>query len=230
MSDCRSRRRGYARGDPIKLVYPTDSFGNVCGTGDYEDKKFLFFFDLLRCAQTGAAVVTMGCPTPQICVSECPTTYWTYAQTVYYETLAGSMVTAERAKMLCKYSVDPYSAAVSGDEREMHRERDEVINRCIPSIFAEITDLAADLVYVDGSKNFTVSDDGGNGITGSNLSDGSYGIVVAMAVCMLWIVLMRFIAGPMVWATIIGVFALVIFGEYIEFLHFKPSLMIDSNR
>ncbi|KAK3782436.1 hypothetical protein RRG08_033077 [Elysia crispata] len=243
---------GYARGDPIKLIYPTDSFGNICGTGDYEDKKFLFFFDLLRCAQTGAAVVTMGCPTPQICVTECPSTYWTYAQTIFYETQAGSQQSAERAKMLCKYSVDPYSAAKTVTElvededcAAYYVKSTSVINRCIPSIFSEITSLAADIVYVDGSNNFTVSDGGGTGVTGTALSDGSYylalfyearefvelvykdvlaawwmilvGIVVAMAVCMLWIVLMRFIAGPMVWATIIGVFVLVGFATYYSF-------------
>ncbi|RUS83474.1 hypothetical protein EGW08_008790 [Elysia chlorotica] len=243
---------GYARGDPIKLVYPTDSFGNICGTGAYSDKKFLFFFDLLRCAQTGAAVVTMGCPTPQICVSECPSTYWTYAQTIFYETAASGQVSAERAKMLCKYSVDPYSAAKTVTEliddedcAAYYVKSSPVINRCIPSIFAEITNLAADLVYLDGANNFTVSDDGGGGVTGTALSDGSYylalfyearefvelvykdvlaawwmilvGIVVAMAVCMLWIVLMRFLAGPMVWATIIGVFVLVGFATYYSF-------------
>ena len=26
---------GYAYGDPKKLLYPTDSSGNMCGTGDF---------------------------------------------------------------------------------------------------------------------------------------------------------------------------------------------------
>ncbi|GFO29551.1 choline transporter-like protein 2 [Plakobranchus ocellatus] len=242
---------GFARGDPIKLVYPTDSFGNICGTGDFEDKKFLFFFDLLKCAQTGAAVVTVGCPTPQICVSECPSSYWTYAQTIFYEQ-GGSPLASERAKMLCKYSVDPYSAAKTvtqyvedEDCAAYYVKTTSVINRCIPSIFKEITSLAADLVYEVGTDNFTVSDDGGGAVTGSELSDGSYylalfyearefvelvykdvlaawwmilvGIVIAVAICMLWIVLMRYIAGYMVWATIIGVFAIVIFAVYYSF-------------
>ena len=25
----------YVRGDPVRLLYPTDSDGNVCGVGDY---------------------------------------------------------------------------------------------------------------------------------------------------------------------------------------------------
>ena len=52
----------------------------------------------------------------QICVSECTDTYYTYLETKILEAAptnpGGGMLSAERAKMLCKYNVDP-SATVS---------------------------------------------------------------------------------------------------------------------
>ena len=63
-------------------------------------------------------------------MSACPTTYWTYAQTIFYESPSGNPVTAQRDKMLCKYTVDPYSAAVStacvgrGRRRRKGREKE----------------------------------------------------------------------------------------------------------
>ena len=54
------------RGDPEKLLYPTDSLGNVCGVGEFSDRPYLFFFDLVACANIGASVVSAGCPTPQV--------------------------------------------------------------------------------------------------------------------------------------------------------------------
>ncbi|XP_012942174.1 choline transporter-like protein 2 [Aplysia californica] len=244
---------GYARGDPIKLVYPTDSFGNICGEGDYEDKKYLLFFDLLKCAAMGAAVVTQGCPTPQICVSSCPTTYWSYVETVAKEVGAGNTIlSSERSKMICKYTVDPQSSAKTvqqyiddEDCAAYYVKTTAVINRCIPSIFLDITNWAADITYQDGATTYTITDADNSPVTGNELSDASYymalfyevkefveliykdvlaswwmlfaGFGIAMFVCMVWIVLMRWLAGPMVWITIGLVFALLLFATYYSY-------------
>ena len=50
-------------GDPSKLMYPTDSFGDVCGRGDFSTKPYLMFFDLTKCISLTALT---GCPTPQV--------------------------------------------------------------------------------------------------------------------------------------------------------------------
>ena len=50
-------------------MYPTDSFGNICGRGEFSAKPLLMFFDLTKCASLTALA---GCPTPQVCVAECP--------------------------------------------------------------------------------------------------------------------------------------------------------------
>ena len=53
---------GVTHGDPSKLMYPTDSYGNICGKGDFAEKPYLMFFDLTKCASLTAIA---GCPTPQ---------------------------------------------------------------------------------------------------------------------------------------------------------------------
>jgi choline transporter-like protein 2/4/5 len=60
----------FSWGNPKRLLYPTDSHGNSCGSGDYVDKKYLFFFDLLECIPTDITAMfkITSCPTQQICV------------------------------------------------------------------------------------------------------------------------------------------------------------------
>jgi len=63
-------------GDPEKVLYPTDSSGNICGRGEYAEKPFMMMFDISRCAGIGKAIE--GCPTPSICVENCPDIEWSY--------------------------------------------------------------------------------------------------------------------------------------------------------
>nr|KAG5694576.1 hypothetical protein BaRGS_032521 [Batillaria attramentaria] len=237
------RKGGYARGDPVKLVYPTDSYGNICGEGNYKDKPYLVFFDMLQCAKMGAAVITLGCPTPQICVSTCPTSYWSYVQTIAVETVNGLYDATERGLMICKYSVDPMATASvqtlidNEDCAAYYVKSTSVINRCIPSIFLEVSDWAAALAYSYNGTTYNVSSSS-DVVTANDLSDASYylalfyeakefvellyrdcvaswymilaGFGMAIVLCMIWILLMRWIAGIMVWVTIGLLFAILI--------------------
>lgn len=50
---------------------PTDSQGLQCGVDSAVlDKKYLVFFDLQKCIDP--LVPIHGCPTPQVCVEQCP--------------------------------------------------------------------------------------------------------------------------------------------------------------
>ena len=69
---------GFTRGNPHLLLHPSNSEGEICGRGDHEDKPNLLFFDLSRCVKISAALA--GCATPQVCVAQCPDSYWTYKQ------------------------------------------------------------------------------------------------------------------------------------------------------
>jgi choline transporter-like protein 2/4/5 len=65
----------FTRGDPGKLLSPTDSKGLKCGLDPgVTDKPYLFFFDLTKCAVQNAVVqnaVVSGCRTPQVCQQLC---------------------------------------------------------------------------------------------------------------------------------------------------------------
>jgi len=71
---------GFRDGNPELLIYPTNSTGQICGQGENAEKPFLFFQNLLVCASMSSVV--NGCPTPQVCVKECPiqtTSLYAYA-------------------------------------------------------------------------------------------------------------------------------------------------------
>ncbi|TRY64316.1 hypothetical protein TCAL_04623 [Tigriopus californicus] len=59
----------FANGNPQRLIYPSNSDGEICGRGNYTESPKLLFFDLSRCARLSSVT---GCPTPQVCVKECP--------------------------------------------------------------------------------------------------------------------------------------------------------------
>ena len=54
----------------FQVIYPTNSKGEICGRGQHAMRPYLLFFDLTRCLNP--AVMSLGCPTMQVCVKECP--------------------------------------------------------------------------------------------------------------------------------------------------------------
>lgn len=55
----------WTHGNPDNIVFPTDTFGRMCGKDPgLENKPVLFFFDLTECAKP--SVLVTGCPTKQV--------------------------------------------------------------------------------------------------------------------------------------------------------------------
>ncbi|XP_041370710.1 choline transporter-like protein 2 [Gigantopelta aegis] len=242
---------GYMRGNPIKLIYPTDSQGNLCGNGAYADKPNLMFFDLLQCAKMGPNVILMGCPTPQVCVKTCTSSYYVYLQTKALELANGGMLNSERNKMLCKYNVDRTAVADvqtlidNEDCASYYVETTSVIGRCVPSIFSKIADMASTLTTTD---SYPLQQADGTNVTGSLLDTGSYymalfykyyqygemvykdvvnswqvilvGLGLTMLLAMIWIVLMRWIAGIMIWFTIFAVLGFLGYSTYFSYVKY----------
>lgn len=132
---------GFIHGDPRRLVYPTDTRGNICGYGNYSDRPKLVFFDLLACSKMGHDVAKFGCPTPQMCVKECPSTNYVYLESVMKERkMKNKKLKSERDKLVCKYGVDRMAESItdlvkSGKCAAYYIKSMSVARRCIPAIF-----------------------------------------------------------------------------------------------
>lgn len=223
----------FREGDPRILIYPTDSQGNICGIGELEKKKFLFFFDMLKCASPN--VLINGCPTPQVCVEQCPNE--TFHVASYLRTNPDEL----KNKLICKYNVskedrDIQSLLESDDCAKLYLKSIAIVGRCIPEIFLNNIDKVLD------SKNNKTVNDGTQDITADSIKNAtgtlakflSYrefgekifvdfktswkyillGLFLSMLVSLIWIVLMRWIAGPMIWLSIILVLAFSCFACY----------------
>lgn len=132
---------GFVHGDPRRLVYPTDTRGNICGYGEYSDRPKLIFFDLLACSKMGHDVAKFGCPTPQMCVKECPKTNYVYLESVIKErNKKNQKIESERNKLICKYGVDKMSESITdlvktGKCAAYYMKSISVAHRCIPAVF-----------------------------------------------------------------------------------------------
>lgn len=233
----------YVKGNPEYLLYPTDSQGNLCGRGDKATKPYLFFFDLLQCAKAGASVVVQGCPTPQICVENCPDNYFEWYSLQALETKTKTRT--NRTNMICKYDVTPissqksvYELVLDEDCAAYYLNSSSLAGRCVPTFITSIINAAGSLV----NSNETVLDKYNNTVSGTALEESTkymallfsvkeYGMKIfqdvsaswwlilvflgfSMVWCFVWIVLMRWIAGFMVWFTIIAFLAIFSFATY----------------
>nr|CAD7197084.1 unnamed protein product [Timema douglasi] len=115
VGDCQCSVLGFTRGDPSRLLLPTDSQGRKCGLDtDVIDKPYLFFFDLTRCIRSN--VVLNGCPTPQVCVKSCPEQNFFYSNSSSLEDI--------RRDIICKTSID-VSSISTVDEFTGHVDRED---------------------------------------------------------------------------------------------------------
>ncbi|RCN40668.1 hypothetical protein ANCCAN_13371 [Ancylostoma caninum] len=74
---------GFLWGDAERLILPTDTAGRRCGGSrgksyNLTDKPYLYYFDITKCISYSTALG--GCQTPQMCVSTCPSKYFSYLQ------------------------------------------------------------------------------------------------------------------------------------------------------
>lgn len=91
----------YREGDLNKLLVPRDSEGYQCGQdSEVIDQKYLVFFDLAKCADPLVSI--SGCPTPQVCVKECPN------ETFYHvkDACVSEGVENYKKKLICKRDIN----------------------------------------------------------------------------------------------------------------------------
>ncbi|XP_033114814.1 choline transporter-like protein 2 [Anneissia japonica] len=261
---------GWTNGDPRKLVYPTDSKGQICGhTEDVKNKPYLFFFDMLKCASASTSF-QFQCPTTQICVESCPNvTFSPYTQ-LLNGALSADGSNVEWDKFICEYGFNPQTEFVTGsytglsglfdmldDEKcaPYYLESSAFADRCLPTILLEaVSTIGSVLDNVNGTLKTPTN----SNITSSNVADlfgtaakfflelqsigsvifedfvGSWWLIlmfmgVSMLVALLYIILMRWFAGIIVWVMIFGTYALLGLGIYYCWKQYYELENIDGS-
>ncbi|KAM3620419.1 uncharacterized protein V6R79_023109 [Siganus canaliculatus] len=222
----------WIHGDPRKVVYPTDSHGHFCGHQNTPNanKAILFYFNMLKCANP-AVLINLQCPTTQLCVSKCPARFATLLD-------AWNTNNWEYYKQFCKPGFEIGSKSIV----EVIRDEDcpsmivpsrPFLQRCFPDFITRngILTVANETFFKDGQNNQrSVSDlrDAAKGI--ANLLNANevgmkvfedyanswdwilIGLVITMVVSLLFILLLRYTAGVLLWLIIFGVLVAVGYG------------------
>uniref|UniRef100_A0A9J8DD31 Choline transporter-like protein n=1 Tax=Cyprinus carpio carpio TaxID=630221 RepID=A0A9J8DD31_CYPCA len=206
-------------GDPRKVVYPTDSYGQFCGQQGTPNanKAILFYFNILQCANP-TVLINLQCPTTQLCVSKCPDRFATYIDMQYNYRRNKSYW--DYYKQFCKPGFN-------------NPDKVQFLQRCFPDFITRNGTLtvANKTNFKDGhGKVRSVVDlrDAANGIT--SLLDAKevgvkifedyasswfwilIGLVISMLVSLIFILLLRFTAGVLFWMVIFGVIVAVGYG------------------
>ncbi|XP_019905474.1 choline transporter-like protein 2 isoform X2 [Esox lucius] len=226
----------WSQGDPRKVIYPTDSTGQFCGQAGtpLEKKPFLFYFNILKCASP-LVLLEFQCPTTQLCVESCPTKYTTLMKASknkgdldYYARFCkeGANLTGMSVPQILRDGLCP-SVLVSS--KPFGR-------RCLPAL----STLKGGVVVVGNQTTF---DDGrGTMVNATDFLDASkksnmvvearqvamkifedytvswywilIGLVIAMVVSLIFIILLRYLAGIMIWVMIIMVILVIGYGIF----------------
>ncbi|XP_054645077.1 choline transporter-like protein 5-B [Dunckerocampus dactyliophorus] len=219
----------WIHGDPRKVAYPTDSQGQFCGQQDTPNanKAILFYFNMLKCANP-AVLINLQCPTTQLCVSKCPDRFATLRT-------AQNTTTWEYYKQFCKpgFGSKPIEEVIRDDDcPSMIVPSRPFLQRCFPDFITRngILTVANQTFFNDGLNVRSVNDlkDAANGISSLlNAKEFSLRIfedyanswdwillalVITMVVSLLFILLLRFTAGVLLWLIIFGVIAAVGYG------------------
>ncbi|XP_056143265.1 choline transporter-like protein 2 isoform X2 [Lampris incognitus] len=236
----------WSQGDPRKVIYPTDSRGQFCGQAGtpLENKPLLFYFNIMKCASP-MVLLEFQCPTTQICVEKCPDKFMTLFKAHagkqdfdYYKKFCKEGVT--RDKPVPNILQEGLCPAMLTPSKPFTR-------RCFPALgqkggkitvgnsslfedgFGVMRD-AKDLV--DAVKNVTVVIEARQVVMKifEDYTRSWYwiliGLVIAMLTSLLFIILLRFLAGIMVWVMIVMVILVIgygIFHCYMEYAALKEE-------
>uniref|UniRef100_A0A8C7W8X9 Choline transporter-like protein n=1 Tax=Oncorhynchus mykiss TaxID=8022 RepID=A0A8C7W8X9_ONCMY len=237
----------WLQGDPRKVIYPTDSYGQFCGQKGTPNakKSTLFYFNILKCANP-AVLINLQCPTTQMCVSKCPDKFSTYTDVqLQYQITAAPW---DYYRQFCKPG---FNNPTKDTVRMLLRDEDcpsmivpsrPFLQRCFPDFITQNGTLTvAKRTHfkdaLDTARSVTELRDAANGITG--LVDAKevgmkivedyaaswnwilIGLVMALVVSLIFILLLRFTAGLLLWFTIIAVILVIAYGIWHCYLEFS---------
>uniref|UniRef100_A0A4W6BRU8 Choline transporter-like protein n=1 Tax=Lates calcarifer TaxID=8187 RepID=A0A4W6BRU8_LATCA len=187
----------WLHGDPRKVLYPTDSYGQFCGQkGTSNAKKpILFYFNILKCTNP-TILINLQCPTTQMCVSQCPDKFATYTEMQLQHKLNKSYW--QYYKQFCKPGFNNPDKPVSQVLRD-----EDCPSMIIPS---------RPYYILSSSCCFKVHDFFCFSLY--FLKHCDRGLLISLAVSLVFILLLRFTAGLLLWTTIITVILLLAYGMW----------------
>ncbi|XP_026997255.1 choline transporter-like protein 2 isoform X1 [Tachysurus fulvidraco] len=235
----------WSQGDPRKVIYPTNSRGEFCGQAGtpLEKKPYLFYFNILKCASP-VVLLEFQCPTTQICVDKCPEKSLTLLNAKvnpkdwdYYKNFCtedpGNLTPADiLTQRLCPavlIASKPFTRrcfpalGTKGNEITVGNSTDFLdaqgksvkASDLLPAVKNATIVAETRMVMMKIFEDFTVS---------------WYwiilGLVIATILSLIFIILLRFLAGIMVWVMIIMVILVIGYGIFhcsMEYVHLKNT-------
>ncbi|PZC79789.1 hypothetical protein B5X24_HaOG215778 [Helicoverpa armigera] len=224
---------GMTHGSVQKLLAPIDSTGKRCGLDSgLIDKPYLVFFDISKCLSPGTPIV--GCPTPQVCVKQCPT-----ETKIFDKEMTESNFLQYRPSMVCTadINVNTLTYAQARDYITQNKcasyvlQSQAVMGRCFVNIdelrdFIENNTMSTDQV-ISQLVNLVQFQEKNRKCLGSMLSAQIVqdlvqsrwyllgALIVVVFICFLYILLLRWVVGPVVWTSIVGLIGLMGFCVYL---------------
>ncbi|XP_051572286.1 choline transporter-like protein 2 isoform X1 [Myxocyprinus asiaticus] len=219
----------WSHGDPRKVIYPTDSMGQFCGQGVLEKKPFLFYFNIMKCASP-MVLLEFQCPTPQLCVEQCPN------RTMTLVTANAKSEDWKYYKGFCRE--DPGQKSVTQILKEKLCpayliSSKQFLQRCFPTLGkkGETITVGDDENFDDGMGSIRHAKDLMPGMQNATIVMESRQVamkifedytkswywiliclLIAVVVSLIFIVLLRYLAGVMVWVMILMVIAVIAYG------------------
>ncbi|XP_007949638.1 choline transporter-like protein 4 [Orycteropus afer afer] len=214
-------------GDPRQVLYPRNSTGAYCGMGENKDKPYLLYFNIFSCILTtnviSAATNGLKCPTPQTCVSSCPETSWTLGVKELSQTVGEVFYAANRN--FCLPGVPWDMKVLQSVQQELCPSfllpSSPALGRCfpwsnstppeLPGITGNISQGISGLLDSLNARDISVK-------IFEDLAQSWYWILIALCIAlvlsMVFILLLRLVAGPLVLVLILGVLAVLAYGIY----------------
>ncbi|NWR95412.1 CTL2 protein, partial [Furnarius figulus] len=243
----------WTHGDPRKVIHPTDSRGQFCGQpgtpNEYSPTPPRGWVTTLRGGLTVPPAAPPCPPHTQICVSKCPDRYLTYLG------VSGTTGDLGYYRNFCVPEFNPRKAAI-----EVLKDKEcpamlipstPLARRCFPAIQAKkgVIMVGNETTYDDGRgrrRNVTELLEGAKKanvvletrqLAMKIFEDYTVswywiiiGLVIAMVASLIFIVLLRFLAGIMVWVMIVMVILVLgygIFHCYMEYAKLKGEAGSD---
>ncbi|XP_049745088.1 choline transporter-like protein 4 [Elephas maximus indicus] len=214
-------------GDPRQVLYPRNSTGAYCGLGENKDKPYLLYFNIFSCILTTnlitAATNGLRCPTPQVCVSSCPKSSWTVVGDQFFQTVDEVFYASNRS--FCLPGVPRNMSVLQSLQEELCPSfllpSSPALGRCLPwsnntppdlpGITGNISQGISGLLDTLNARDISIK-------IFEDFAQSWYWILVALFVALvlslLFILLLRLVAGPLVLVLILGVLGVLAYGIY----------------